>query len=147
MIIIKITWWLWNQMFQYALWKHLAIKNNTELVLDISAFKTYNLHKYCLNIFGISDRIAWQKEIPRYTKLYSNHKYISFILQKVKLLLSRLNPKHILETQFDFSPAICNLWDHHYIEWYWQTEKYFASIMNIVRDTFAITIKPSINNI
>lgn len=145
MITVKITWWLWNQMFQYALWKHLAIKNNTELVLDISWFQTYKLHKYCLHIFGIQDRIASQKEIPRYNKQYKN-KYLSFLRSKFTWLVKYYIPHHIEEKQFNFDPTILHTKNNHYLEWYWQTDKYFSDIEQIIRDAFVVTLAPSKQN-
>ena len=36
MIVVKVFGGLGNQMFQYALGKYLAIKNNSDLYLDLS---------------------------------------------------------------------------------------------------------------
>ncbi len=48
MIVVKLIGGLGNQMFQYALGRHLALKNNTELKLDITGFEEYKLHAYSL---------------------------------------------------------------------------------------------------
>ena len=50
MIITKITGGLGNQMFQYAVARAIAIKNNDIMKLDITAYETYPLHNgYRLN--------------------------------------------------------------------------------------------------
>ena len=46
MIIVRLTGGLGNQMFQYALGRHIAEKNSTLLKLDLSGFESYKLHKY-----------------------------------------------------------------------------------------------------
>lgn len=133
-------------MFQYALWKHLAKQNNTELVLDLSAFETYKLHKYCLNIFDVKERAATSKEIPWYNKLFSSNQYVNFLITKFKIICARLNSKHVLEKQFNFDDSAYHTWDNHFLEWYWQTEKYFTDITEDLRNIYIINIPPSDKN-
>ena len=45
MIVTELNGGLGNQMFQYAIGRNLAIKNQTELRLDISTFDEYKLRK------------------------------------------------------------------------------------------------------
>ena len=67
MIITKITGGLGNQMFQYAVARAIAIKNNDIMKLDITAYETYPLHNgYRLNIFNIKENIATEKEIIKF---------------------------------------------------------------------------------
>ena len=86
MIIVKLIGGLGNQLFQYALGRNLAQKNNTELKLDISGFEEYKLHKYGLHHFNIEENIATTKEIqclkPRKRQIlsYINDKIGNFFL-------------------------------------------------------------------
>ena len=58
MIITKIIGGLGNQMFQYALGKNLAERNNMELKLDISDFADYEWHNYSLKSLNIKENIT-----------------------------------------------------------------------------------------
>lgn len=63
MIIVSLTGGLGNQMFQYAVGRHLAEKNSTLLKLDLSGFESYKLCRYALHCFKIWEYIATMEEI------------------------------------------------------------------------------------
>ena len=63
MIIVKLIGGLGNQMFQYAVGRHLAIKNNTILKLDISEFKDYKRRNHDLGCFKILEDIATSEDL------------------------------------------------------------------------------------
>ena len=77
MIIVKIIGGLGNQLFQYALGRAIAHKKNTSLKIDITSFKTYNLHKYALGNFNIIENFATEKEIQR-LKYPDGGKFVQF---------------------------------------------------------------------
>lgn len=147
MIIIKIAWGLWNQMFQYALWRALAIENNSELKLDISSFKTYKLHKYSLEKLSIIKNYTNKKDIPWYENSSSN-KYIDFIFQKIKNIAILCNPHHFQEKGFEvFNQKILDISDGTYLDWYFQSDKYFKKYADIIRKDFEVSIPPSLENL
>ena len=84
MVVIRLSGGLGNQMFQYAYSKALSLRRDTDFKLDLSAFETYRLHKYCLEFFNIKKKYAHRKDIPRYENLYSDNKYINFLCIKMK---------------------------------------------------------------
>ena len=134
MLTIKISWWLWNQMFQYAYIRSLSLKNNSDFKLDISEYDIY-FRPYELEIFDIQKKYAVGAEIPFYEKIYSKNRYIGFALNKFKGILKKLNKNHFSEIQFNFDRkmSVLNSW---YIEWYFQTEKYFLDHENEIRKDF-----------
>ena len=113
MIIVRLIGGIGNQMFQYALGRHLAVKNNTELKFDISDFCKYADREYMLGVFDIKSKIASEDEI---SKLKSN--------------------RYVKEKGFGFDCEILNTPDNSYIDGYWQNEKYFQSIENLIREDF-----------
>jgi hypothetical protein len=142
MIISRISNGLGNQLFQYALGRNLAEKNNTELVLDTSSYQDISTddtkRNLALTQFNISARKMTIIDtanigLPNITE--------STLWQKIKRRLFRtiesfkpiLKRKLIIEPYFQFCPDITRVSDNHYISGNWQSEKYFNEIEGILR--------------
>ena len=127
---------LGNQMFQYALGRHLASLNNTTLKIDIFAYNTDQrkgeLRDFELNQFHIQADVCSHQDIRQYT----GHP----ILRKLNQLIHRfginLFPNHVHEKQFHFDKSILELKNKVYLEGYWQSAKYLNSIDSIIRKDF-----------
>ena len=65
MIVTKLIGGLGNQMFQYVVGRHLAMKNDSVLKLDISGFNDYRLRTYDLSCFNIQENIATLEDLSR----------------------------------------------------------------------------------
>jgi hypothetical protein len=143
MIVIKLSGGLGNQMFQYAFGKHLAVKNNTDLKLDLSFYNSQNLRNYELQKFYIKERIATKSDIS------------SFVLPENPSISNKINYNFckffknnqvIIEKQFTFDSSVLEVSLSAYLEGYWQSEKYFKPIEPIIRDCFQIKISPDLDN-
>lgn len=134
MTIIKLNGGLGNQMFQYAFGRNLAIKNNTELKLDISAFKNMpsqnTPRNYALGVFNINENIVISKELKKYKK--------SIAMKFFQKITDIFPGNYIYETKFNFNPKIAQLSKDAYLDGYWQTEKYFKNTENIIRNEFTL---------
>jgi hypothetical protein len=115
LIITKLIGGLGNQMFQYAIARRLAFMHNQVLKLDISSFKEYKLREYYLNHLNIIEQIATDEEIN----------YLKDI-------------RHVKEKYFHFNPEILELSKDLYLEGYWQSEKYFKDISEIIQQEFSV---------
>ncbi len=129
MIIVKLTGGLGNQLFQYALGRHLAIKNKCQFKLDITGFETYKLHNYTLPYFNITEMVASPLEIL-------------WLKNPARRVLERFLPfsmrSYAEERGFTFDPNIFNVGSNIYIDGYWQSEKYFKEIEDIIRKDFTL---------
>ena len=135
MIIVEIAGGLGNQMFQYALGRYLAIKNDDVLKLEMSYFNKTNARPFCLQFFNTNLLFATEKDV-----LGANSKCFK---KWIWYLLGWLNGKEILqvnERQFNFDPNILNMKGNIFLRGYWQTEKYFKSIENIIRKEFMLSV-------
>ena len=133
MIIVKLIGGLGNQMFQYATARRLAFKHDTALILDLSSFETYKLHNYALNHFNINAQIA----IPKQLGLCRSDSRLSR-LRRIFLRSNSHDSNYIKEKNFNFDREILELSDNVYLDGYWQSEKYFKDIENIIKKEFRL---------
>ncbi len=141
MIIVRLIGGLGNQMFQYALGRQLAVKNNTTLKLDIQAFKDYKLRNYDLDCFNILENIATPDDlsgvIPPSDRLINKiGKHMNVRLKGIQRI------QYIKEQAFSFQQEILDLKDNVYLDGYWQSEKYFFDIKNIILKDFTVKNSP-----
>ncbi|MCR5834409.1 MAG: alpha-1,2-fucosyltransferase [Selenomonadaceae bacterium] len=115
MIITKLYGGLGNQLFQYALGRCLAHKNNTELKFDTTYYavndSSHHNH-YHLNVFNLKENFATEKEIKR--------------------------AKLIKEEYTNFIPEILDSKDKTILDGYWQSWKYFTEIEDIIREELTL---------
>jgi hypothetical protein len=138
MIIVKLAGGLGNQMFQFALGRHLAHKHQCELKLDLTAFndkrprKNFVPRDYDLEIFNVRAEAATSNEIAAFCKRTRVE-----VLDKALNKMFGTKATYIREPHFHFSREVFNAQDNVYLEGYWQTEKYFADIDSILRSEFS----------
>ncbi|MGZ4049314.1 MAG: alpha-1,2-fucosyltransferase [Bacteroidia bacterium] len=140
MIIVKIYGGIGNQMFQYAAARRLAYKNTSELKLDITHYDTlvlpYGLpyRTFDLSIFNINLNIASEKEINSF-----KNESDSFFKKGINKIKNKISPHtFIYEPHYHFYPELLNKKGNIYIDGYWQSEKYFIDIKEILKEEFTI---------
>ena len=128
MIVMNLKGGLGNQLFQYALGRHLSLKLNTKLALDTSSFESDPLRTYRLNSFKICAEI-----IP--PKPYSIKSKILKGLRSSRNPINKIfkSENSIRENDFPFDAGILNTPDNYFLYGYWQSEKYFKEIEEIIR--------------
>lgn len=141
MIISQLSGGLGNQMFQYAAGRRLAEKLKVELKLDLSFFQQKfdagtTPRAYALNIFHTTQTAASEKEI---NKLYlkSKTRFINALINKLRMA-GALKGHLYKEKHFHFDPQVLQLKDPTLLFGYFQSEKYFIDIENIVRKEFTL---------
>ena len=112
MIIAKLIGGLGNQLFQYAVARHLAEIHNTTLKIDLTEFELYKLHKYSLQHFNIIEEFATSDDLKAI--------------------------KDVKEKHFHFDEEFKNISNNVLLLGYWQTEKYFSEITDIIRTEFTV---------
>lgn len=138
MIVVKLIGGLGNQLFQYALGRRVSAKTGTKLKLDISGFETYTLHSYSLRHLNIQEDFATPAEIAGLIR-YAPKKGNIWWPRNYIFADSSIYIKEKKELEFQFDPAITRIGDTAYLDGYWQNEKYFKDIENIIRKEFTIT--------
>ncbi len=108
MIIVRLIGGLGNQLFQYAMARHVAEIHRALLKIDVSEFEIYKLHEYSLQHFGILENLASAEEL---------------------CAVQYLKEKH-----FHFDGDFKAIGDNVLLKGYWQTEKYFREIADTIRN-------------
>lgn len=143
MIISKLAGGLGNQMFQYARGRAVTSELKTDLKLDISGFGVSNSfiysqdtpRQYSLDVFNIkicfADKVEVEKLIPKST-----------LLKKVlrRLGLSGFLKGQAFERPGGFENNLKPVKNDSYLEGWWQDERYFKKIENIIRSEFTLKL-------
>ncbi len=131
MIIVNLIGGLGNQLFQYSLGRRLALKNKTGLRLDIFDFKNYENRSFLLDNFNIRESLATKLEIMRL-------KFMSSFGSKPYYEKSA-----IYEKSLSFDPNILHAPANCYLKGYWQSERYFKDIDDVIRSEITLKNPPS----
>jgi len=115
MIIVNLIGGIGNQLFQYAAARYLSHLKSVELKLNLSAFETYKLHRYSLRNFNIKAGVASAEEVSDSSFIYH-------------------------EKSFNFDPQLKELPSDVLLKGYWQSEKYFLEIEQLIREELQILI-------
>lgn len=142
MIITQLLGGMGNQMFQYALGRHLALKNSLPLKLDTSILLDWSPGRHHVNrgfdldIFELAPLFATKTDIAPYNSQLMTKSEKIFFHSKRKLGLVKINK----EKSFEFDKSILTLQGNQYIAGLWQSYKYFEAIEEIIRQDFKIKI-------
>ena len=133
MIIINLKGGLGNQLFQYALGRTLALKNNDTLKLEVDgldrANKTSDIYRaFGLGAFNIEKNIATAAEVHRL-------KYPYGIFSKGWRWFTFRILKRIHVT---FEPRVLNWRGDIFLDGYWQSPCYFESIHDTLLTDFTL---------
>jgi hypothetical protein len=146
MIIVQLKGGLGNQLFQYAAGRRIAKVNNFSLKLDLSWFKDQPDRLYSLNHFATIKDVASPAEVATLTDPFWL-RLKEYLLNKINLSGTDGKRTMILERSLDFDPNILQISKSVYLKGYWQSEKYFKDIEEIIRKEFTVTTAPSPDNI
>lgn len=146
MIIGNILGGLGNQMFQYAAARALAVAKGQPLYLDLSDFQGYRLHHgfELSRVFCGDFEPADQKQIERVLG-WRAQRALRNILKRPRMALFR-NDHFVVEPHFHYWPGLFDAPDDCYLAGYWQSERYFKSIQEIIRKEFAFQPVPAGKN-
>jgi hypothetical protein len=138
-VIVQLTGGLGNQLFQYAVARAISLRNNMDLKVDINFFKTYKWHDYSLNPFNILKDYISEVDI---NKSVYNHSLYKKMLVKLGFKIN-WDESIYQERSLDYDDKVLGIKKTTYLKGYWQSEKYFEEIADVIRKDFRITIEPS----
>lgn len=129
-----------NQLFQYAAGRRLALHHRTSLKLDIRDFQRYTWHAYSLKPFGFRQEFATSEEIEPLKNGRQNG--VRRFVSAVRRGRNPFRPTVLSETTVHpYHPEFLHTGKDIYLDGYWQSEKYFADIAELIRTEFRITVE------
>lgn len=149
MFIVKLQGGLGNQLFQYALGRKLALRQNMELRLDLSEYQTGSdlrpaglesfSRKMTLYRLRVDAPQASAADILQMADRYNNR---GSVARMVRLLRRWIAPRfrfpatHIREASYRFDPSVLSCGEGAYLDGFWQSYRYFEDIADVLREEF-----------
>jgi len=139
MIIVKLRGGLGNQLFQFSAGKNLALLKNTELMLDVSDLKKGN-RSFLLPEFCTDFKIASHSDILKV--FIRNYRHANNLL---KYFFDKYNYYYKIpifkEKSLAYDKNFFNCPDDVYMIGYWQCERYFKDIVDILKSEISFKKK------
>jgi len=132
-VIARLLGGLGNQLFQYAAARCIALKKGWRLKLDVNGFDRYRRRTYALGNFRIVEDFASPDDV----KLLKRSQ-IGLLLQKLPFT----RQTHIQERHFHYDARMRDIRSGVYLAGYWQSEKYFSDVSDIIRAEFSPKVAP-----
>jgi hypothetical protein len=133
MIIIRMLGGLGNQLFQYALGRRLSLDRHVPLKLDLSWYATQSSRSYQLDRFTIEAQFTNRSEIQALTHALQQDTS-SLFFRLSQRFLPFYQRRRVYERRPGYDQNIILKTSRRvYLDGYWQSEKYFTEIANILR--------------
>jgi hypothetical protein len=138
-IAVHIVGGLGNQMFQYACGRATALRSGARLLLDLSSFERYKLHRYGLDGFCIGAAAA-PRRLQTGSALQAS--LGRFGLDKRRVMALQGFDYIAENANLDFEPRMLAPLTRAYVDGYWQNEVYFTDAASQIRAEFQL-LRPS----
>lgn len=134
MRIVYLQGGLGNQLFQYAFARALEYRFGIPVKLEDSFFEGQNKRVFCLDNFNTKYQLSSKAEVEKSLILKSS------FLERALNFYSNKNEKNSLciEKSFLFDDVCFSKKHKTYFRGYWQNEKYFKGIEDIIRMELSI---------
>jgi hypothetical protein len=134
-VVARLYGGLGNQLFQYAAGRRVASAQGAVLKLDLGWFSDGANRRYALAPFAISASVATSRDLALFVG-----QGVSARLRRRWLEIRRgTRPRRIRPRDERFDPTIMALRGDVYLDGYWQSEKYFADIEDLIRRELSVT--------
>ncbi len=149
MIVVRIYEGLGNQLFQYAMGRAVAERHRTGLRVDASWFESDQggatrgsaKRQYKLGAFHIEAPPASRRELA-YCRGTSST--LSRAVDKVLRLGRRELAQQVVENGMWYQPELADTGPNAYLVGFWQCERYFAPVAQVLRREFRLRETPDV---
>ncbi len=138
MIITRLRGGLGNQMFQYALGRHLSLSKNIPLKFDVqkktNSFYIVEDYRYCLEAFNID--IKNNQASDKYIEDFRHYKQRTGALAFITNILWADKNRYVQEKSRGFGADFPD--NNFYLEGFWQSELYFKESRETLLKDFSL---------
>lgn len=138
MIIVRLYGGLGNQMFQYAAARRLSLHRGSDVVIDVSEFQYDPTYQCYLNYFCKSQTYASPDDLWWIRRSREKRPLNKLFYRMGGLFRPDRELTFVSEPHFHFAEDILHLPDNVCLDGYWQSERYFVDVADIIRSEFAI---------
>lgn len=147
MVVTQLRGGLGNQLFQYAAGRAISLREHVDLKLDCSVLESDPKRSFRMGAFQISARIANRHEITALRRIDILGARIPMrITKKLEQIKPRYSRRTLREEQFEFDHNFELIRSPVYLIGYWQSEKYFRSIREVLLDELKLRVSLSRKN-
>jgi len=145
MIIVRIHGGLGNQMFQYAMGRHLSLRTGAPLWFETGGYNPSPLGRFDLDRFHTVGKTV---SAPLAVLLRRIGRLGGAVGTRWVRVVALAQPLHRICVQktIHFDPHALELRPPVYLIGYWQCERYFKDIADVIRSDFAVKGEPSAEN-
>lgn len=132
MIVVKLMGGLGNQMFEYAAGRALSINRSVPMYIDLNWFKNKSVDTLRPYELGNLKTIQESFDIQNCELLPDT------TTSRLKILISGGDKSFVkyTESKFNYNPAVLKLPGKSYLDGYFQSEKYFLFIRDVLLSEF-----------
>ena len=146
LVVSRLSGGLGNQLFQYAVGRHLALLNQACLKLDPSGLTDHIPREYRLHHFDIAGEIAKPSDLRAF-KLLRKFKSARFRFSASKPNSIKIGSNSYIQNHsLSFDPDVLGERGKIYLHGYWQSERYFSSISDLIARDLRVVTPPSLAN-
>lgn len=146
-VIVKLSGGLGNQLFQYAAGRAVADRISRPLKIDASSLKKDQLRSYRLNHFSIRANFASDEEMALFFPFREKRRLDKWIIHGLKKRIRPWHARDVIRERFiKYDKAFEKIKSSCYLDGYWQSEKYFIGVEDLIRQEFRIKTEPSPEN-
>ena len=129
LVVVQLSGGMGNQMFQYALYLQLKALGKNVKIDDVTEYEGRNARPIRLSVFDAKYETPTETEMKCLTDSYLD------LVSKIRRKLTGRKTAEYMEKSQRFDSQVLEL-NRAYLVGWWQSEKYFASIKEKVKEAF-----------